>query len=278
MLIATADLRAHLLDPAWVIFDCRHDLQDADYGARGYREAHLPGAHFASIATALSSAPTGANGRHPLPRAEDFAAFLAQHGVTADSRIVAYDDAGGPYAARFWWLARWIGLTQVAVLDGGLPKWVAGGHPVSSVRPVPGRGLVSARPDPTRLVDAAGVLARVQAGTALVIDARPPERFRGNVEPVDPVAGHIPTARNRPFKANLNPDLTLRPATELKRELVALLGGWAPADVIHQCGSGITACANLLAMEHAGLPGSKLYAGSWSEWIADPTRPVARGF
>ena len=278
MLITTARLSSHLSDPTWVVFDCRHDLFKPEHGAKLYQAGHIPGAYFAPVDTVLSGPKNGTNGRHPLPPPGDFAAFLAQHGVTAATQIVAYDDAGGQYAARLWWMARWIGLTQVGVLDGGLPKWLADGRPVTAEIPGPRRGgQVVARPEATRLVSAAEVLAAVTAGQGRVIDARTPERFRGEVEPVDPVAGHIPSALNRPFKMNLNADLTMRPPAELKREFETLLGDWRAADVVHQCGSGITACANLLAMEQAGLTGSRLYAGSWSEWIADPARPVARG-
>jgi len=278
MLIATAQLDRHRRDPDWIVFDCRHDLMDVQRGAKVYAEGHLPGAYFAAVDTALSGPKNGGNGRHPLPVPTDFAAFLSQHGVTSRSQIVAYDDVGGQYASRLWWLARWIGLTQVAVLDGGLPKWLAEGRPVTKEVPAPrAGGNVAPRPDATRLVGAAEVLAQVQSGQGRVLDARAADRFRGETEPIDPVAGHIPSARNRFFKANLNPDLTMRPAAELKREFEALLGAWRPGEVVHQCGSGITACANLLAMEHAGLTGSKLYAGSWSEWIADPARPIARG-
>jgi thiosulfate/3-mercaptopyruvate sulfurtransferase len=278
MVIDTGTLSQHLNDPDWITFDCRHDLADHQRGLRAYREGHVPGAYFAPVESALSGAKTGHNGRHPLPRAADFAAFLSQHGVTAATQIVAYDDVGGQYAARLWWLARWIGLTRVAVLDGGLPKWIADGHPLTAEVSAPrAGGNVVARPDAASVVSAAEVLARVTAGEGRVLDARAPERFRGETEPVDPVAGRIPTARNRFFKANLNADQTLRPPAELRREFEAVLGDWRPDEVVHQCGSGVTACANLLAMEHAGLPGSKLYAGSWSEWIADPARPVARG-
>ncbi len=278
MLITTARLLSHLSDANWIIFDCRHDLFKPKRGAELYQAGHIPGAYFAPVDTALSGAKNGANGRHPLPKAGDFGVFLARHGVTAATQIVAYDDVGGQYAARLWWLARWIGLTKVGVLDGGIPKWVADGHPVTTDFSAPrAGGLVTARPDEAQVVSVAEVLDAVTAGNAHVLDARTPERFRGEVEPVDPVAGHIPSARNRPFKANLNPDLTLQSPAELKREFEALLGEWHPADVVHQCGSGITACVNLFAMEHAGLTGSKLYAGSWSEWIADPLRPIARG-
>ena len=278
MIVDSKTLSQHLHDPAWIVFDCRHDLQDHERGLRIYREGHIPGAFFAPVESALSGEKTGSNGRHPLPRAADFAAFLTRHGVTAATQIVAYDDVGGQYAARLWWLARWIGLTRVAVLDGGLPKWLADGHSVTAEVPaLRGGGAVVARPDNAQVVPVADVMAQVTAGTGRVLDARAPERFRGEAEPIDRVAGHIPSARNRFFKANLNPDQTLRPPAELRREFEALLGDWRPDEVVHQCGSGVTACANLLAMEYAGLGGSKLYPGSWSEWIADPARPIARG-
>jgi len=278
MLISTGDLRRNLDQPGWVVFDCRHDLMDHGRGARLYAEGHIPGAFFAPVETALSGTKTGTNGRHPLPGPEEFADFLNRHGVTPDSRIVAYDDVGGQYAARLWWLARWIGLTDVAVLDGGWPKWLADGHPVSTAIPADRSiGKVIARPD-LRMVRTAGEVGEgLQRASCLVVDARAPERFRGEIEPIDQVAGRIPGAVNRFFKLNLNADLTLRPANELRAEFSALLGASSPDDVVHQCGSGITACANLLAMEHAGLNGSTLYAGSWSEWIADPARLVARG-
>jgi len=278
MVIDVSQLHAHRQDSTWVVFDCRHDLFDPQRGARLYAEGHVPGAFFAPLDTALSGPKTGAKGRHPLPPADDFAAFLNRHGVTPDTQIVAYDDVGGQYASRLWWLAKWIGLTRVAVLDGGLPKWIASGLPLTTDLPVPrGAGSVVARPDPTQVLDAPAVLAGIEAESCLVVDARAPERYRGEVEPIDRVAGHIPSALNRFFKANLNPDLTLRPAAELRREFEALLGAWKPEQVVHQCGSGVTACMNLLAMEQAGLKGSRLHAGSWSEWIADPSRPIARG-
>ena len=278
MLIAATTLRQNLSRSDWVVFDCRHDLADSRRGARVYREGHLPGAYFAPVETELSGVKTGANGRHPLPDAAAFAAFLNAHGVTAETQIVAYDDVGGQYAARLWWLARWLGLTRVAVLDGGLPKWIAEGNPLSIEMPTPRpTGCVIARPDATRVRSAADVLAGTVNGSRCVVDARAPERFRGEVEPIDPVAGHIPTALNRFFKSNLQAGLTMRAPAELRREFEVMLGGWRPDQVIHQCGSGVTACVNMLAMEHAGLGGSALYVGSWSEWIADPARPIARG-
>jgi thiosulfate/3-mercaptopyruvate sulfurtransferase len=230
------------------------------------------------VETELSGRKTGTNGRHPLPRPEDFAAFLNRHGATAETTIVAYDDVGGQYAARLWWLARWIGLTRVGVLDGGWPKWIASGFPVTTALP-PARstGTVTARPGAMPVVTAEEVATAIAAHAGLVLDARAPERFRGETEPIDPVAGRIPSAQNRFFKLNLQLDLTMRAPAELRREFASLLGDAKPADVMHQCGSGVTACVNLLAMEHAGLTGSRLYPGSWSEWIADPARPIARG-
>lgn len=275
MLVSTATLAEHLNDPAWVIFDCRHDLVDHAKGARLYREGHIPGAHFAPVETALSGPKTGANGRHPLPDPAAFLAFLAHHGVSSGSTVVAYDDVGGQYAARLWWLARWVGFHRVALLDGGLPKWRAENRPLLPDVPVPIPTTLAGSPDRAQFWDVADVQRHLAEPACALIDARAPERYRGETESIDPVAGHIPGALNRFFKLNLNPDLTFRPAGDLRGEFSALLQGRAPDHVGHQCGSGITACANLFAMEYAGLPGSKLYPGSWSEWIADPSRPTA---
>ena len=277
MLVSTETLARHLDDPSWVIFDCRHDLKDFDQGQRLYRASHIPGAHFAAVETALSGAKTGRNGRHPLPEPQVFADFLARHGVSTSSMVVGYDDVGGQYSARLWWMARWIGLKQVAQLDGGFPKWIADGRPVTDEVPTAVATELPAHPDPRMAWTAADVERQLGDKDHAVVDARTPERFRGEVEPIDPVAGRIPGALNRFYKTNLNPDLTLRPAAELKREFEALLGSRRPENVAHQCGSGVTACANLFAMEYAGLLGSKLYVGSWSEWIADPSRPIAKG-
>ena len=277
MLVTTAELAAHLNDPDWVVFDCRHDLQNPEKGLRLYLEGHVPGARFAPVDTALSGPKDGTNGRHPLPDPDAFADFLGRHGVSDTSRIVAYDDVGGQYAARLWWLARWIGLTGVALVDGGWPKWRAERQATTTEVPAPRSGGVRARPSRDGLWTTTEVQQRLGRTGSLVVDARAAERYRGEVEPIDPVAGHIPGAANRFFKANLREDLTFRPADDLRRDFETLLAGRSVGEVGHQCGSGITACVNLFAMEYAGLSGSKLYAGSWSEWIADPTRPVARG-
>lgn len=278
MLIDTAGLQELLTTNGCVVFDCRHDLMNAQRGRAAYGEGHLPGAHFAPVDTALAGEKTGRNGRHPLPDAIEFAAFLNRHGVSPATRVVAYDDGGCGYAPRLWWLARWIGLTNVAVLDGGFRKWRAEGREVTTDTPTAtGHGWVVARPAGAMVRTAADVLDATRNRRCLVVDARSPERYRGEVEPVDRVAGHIPTAVNRCYVANFNPDQTLRPAAELRREFEGLVGTWQPDQVVHHCGSGITACVNLLAMEVAGLGGSTLYAGSWSEWCCDPCRPVARG-
>jgi thiosulfate/3-mercaptopyruvate sulfurtransferase len=277
MLVTCSQLAAHLNDPAWVIFDCRHDLMDLAKGERLYREGHIPGAHFASLETDLAGEKTGKNGRHPLPSPAAFVAFLARHGVTNTSTIVAYDDAGGPYAARLWWLARWVGLDQVMLLDGGIGKWVADGRPLARDVPVPRAAALRGHADALMLVNADEVEARLNDGRTTLIDARAAERYRGEVEPIDPVAGHIPSAKNRFYKDNLNADLTFRAPEEIGAGFSTLLNSADAKKVIHQCGSGVTACANLFAMELAGLKGSKLYAGSWSEWIADAKRPIVRG-
>ncbi len=278
MLVSCAELAAHLDDKNWIIFDCRHDLMDIGKGERLYREGHIPGAHFAHLEIDLSGEKNGRNGRHPLPSPAAFGAFLARHGVGQSTRIIAYDDAGGPYAARLWWLARWIGLDTVSLLDGGLPAWIAAGLPLSRDVPVARPSALRAQADPLMVLSAEEVGARLGDEESMtLIDARAPERYRGDVEPIDPVGGHIPGAFNRFFKDNLRADLTLLPAEELRAAFRALAPSLNPSRVVHQCGSGVTACANLFAMEYAGLHGSKLYAGSWSEWVSDPARPVAKG-
>jgi len=276
-LVSTAQLKSHLSDPTWVVFDCRHDLADHAKGARLYQEGHIPGAQFAPVETALAGPKSGTNGRHPLPAPQVFADFLAAHGVSATSTVVAYDDSGGLYAARLWWMARWIGLKSVALLDGGITRWTAECRPITTTVRAVQPAELKALANPGMVRETKAVLGYLSDPACGIIDARAAERFRGDVDTIDPVAGHIPGALNRFYRENLHADLTFRPAAELKSEFTALLGHRSPVNVVHQCGSGITACANLFAMEYAGLPGSRLYAGSWSEWIADPSRPVARG-
>ena len=280
MLINCETLAQHLHDPSWVIFDCRHDLVDLAKGERVYREGHIPGAHLANLDVDLSGGKNGRNGRHPLPSPASFVAFLARHGVTGQSTVVAYDDVGGQFAARLWWLCRWIGLDSAALLDGGISKWTADGRALSPTVPPTKTVALTGHANPDMAITANQLLSRLPAPGregCVLIDARTPERFRGDVEPMDPVAGHIPGAVNRFYKENLNADLTFKSRGELRTAFDALLGGHAPAAVVHQCGSGVTACANIFAMEYAGLAGAGLYAGSWSEWVSDAARPVAKG-
>jgi thiosulfate/3-mercaptopyruvate sulfurtransferase len=274
MLITTAELERHRSDPRWVIFDCRHDLTDFGRGARLYATSHLPGAHFAAVERDLSGAKNGTNGRHPLPEPGKFAAFLGAHGVTSESPIVAYDDAGGLYAARLWWMARWIGLENVFLLDGGFQKWAAEHRPLTSEVPAKRAATLHPKLNESWVWSADDVASHLGDANVALLDARTAERYRGETEPVDPFAGRIPGALNRFYKLNLGPDLTFRSRAEIRRELAELIGDRRPENVVHYCGSGVTACANLFAMEYAGLPGSKLYAGSWSEWLADPSRPT----
>ena len=257
-----------------VILDCRHNLADLAMGERAYARSHLPGARFFHLDRDLSGPMNGKNGRHPLPDREVMARRFAAAGISNNSQVVAYDQDSGAMATRAWWLLRWLGHDHVAVLDGGLPAWVAAGGPLETA---PGVARPAA-PYPARAEAMPTVQAadlQRQLGRRPVIDARAAERFRGEVEPLDPVAGHIPGALNRFFKDNLQPDGRFKPAATLRSEWAGLAAD--PAQVVHQCGSGVTACHNLLAMEHAGLAGSALYPGSWSEWCADPARPVARG-
>ena len=262
-----------------VIVDCRHDLMDPTAGPRGYAEGHIPRAWFMHQDTDLAGPKNGRNGRHPLPDRESMRRRLEAIGVSDDKQLVVYDAQGGMFAVRLWWLARWLGHRAVAVLDGGLPAWARAGFPVTRAAPQPpaAPGKLSERPSLAGAVDAAAVLANLSSRERLLVDARSPERYRGETEPLDPVAGHIPGAINRPFQQNLRPDGRFKPAEVLRQEFEALLGDRAPQQVVHQCGSGVTGCHNLLAMELAGLAGSFLYPGSWSEWCADPARPMATG-
>jgi thiosulfate/3-mercaptopyruvate sulfurtransferase len=278
-LISAADLAGHIDNPNWVIVDCRHDLMNLSAGLEAYTAGHLPHALFADIETELSGARRGADGafrgRHPLPLKADLLATLRSWGIDDDSQVVAYDAHGGMFAARLWWMLRWVGHPAVAVLDGGLAAWKTAGLALSTEAPALRRGSIGERAPLVNTVSAADVLDNIGGGKRVVLDARAADRFRGENETIDPVGGHIPGAKNHFFKDNLAPDGRFKEAIELKAALAPLVG--APQDAIMQCGSGVTACHNLLALEVAGLPGAALYPGSWSEWCADPARPVATG-
>ena len=267
-LVSTQELTDHLAE--WRVFDCRHDLMKPELGAQQYREAHIPGALFASMDRDLSAPKTGKNGRHPLPDAETFVAWLGRQGVRADDQVVCYDAANGSTAARLWWMLRWVGHHSVAVLDGGIAKWLREGRPVDAALPQPKPSTYVAKGTAGTL-DARTVAANLNK--LFLVDARAPARYRGEQEPIDPVAGHIPGARNRFNADNVKADGTFKQGDVLKQEFLAVLKDQKPEDVVHYCGSGVSACHNLLALEVAGLPGGKLYPGSWSEWIADPARP-----
>lgn len=270
-LVSTEELAAH---PEWRVFDCRHDLAKPELGEQQYLEAHLPGALFAHLDRDLSGPKTGHNGRHPLPEPKVFVSWLGKRGLQPTDQVVCYDAGPGAMAARLWWMLRWVGHESVAVLDGGYAKWQREARPVATEIPAfaelnyPGRAKTSM----------VAYLSHVEKKLkkAALLDARAPARYRGEAEPIDPIAGRIPGAKNRFNNDNLSPEGTFKKLELLRAEFTSVLSGRNPADVIHYCGSGVAACHNALAMEIAGLTGSRVYPGSWSEWSADPTRPIAR--
>ena len=279
LLVSVEVLAAHIGDPSWRVFDCRHDLQNTAYGAQAYTKGHIPGALFLSVDDDLSGPKTGKTGRHPLPDPEVFAARMSACGVGPDTQVVAYDNEGNVFASRLWWMLRhWLGHEKVAVLDGGLAGWKRASLPLTAEVPAFPPACFEPHLRADVQTDAARVLACLGAPEILMFDARSEERFSGEQETIDPVGGHIPGAINRFYFDNLDDaGCFFKPAAELREEFDALLAGRPPANVIQQCGSGVTACHNILAMELAGLPGSSLYVGSWSEWCSDPSRPVATG-
>ena len=276
-LISVEDLQRQLTDASLVVFDCRHDLMKPEAGSQAYAQSHIPGARFAHSDKDLSGPKTGKTGRHPLPDPAAFATWLGRNGADATKQIVAYDHAGGASATRLWWMLRhWLGHARAAVLDGGWEAWIAAGAPITADLPRVVPTTFSGTPRKMH-VEVAYVQAHLNDPDVVVLDARAPERYRGETEPIDPVAGHIPGARNRLYKDNLDASGRFKPAAALRAEFEAILAGKRPDQIVHQCGSGVSACHNILAMEIAGLGGSRLYPGSWSEWCADPSRPVARG-
>ena len=277
-LISAQELAPHLNDQDWVVVDCRHDLMNEAAGRAAYDIGHIAGAVFVNLETELSDPKHGGRldfrGRHPLPARSALVHALRTLGISDDTQVVAYDAHGGMFAARLWWLLRWLGHPQVAVLDGGLAAWQAEGLPMDSLTPSPAMGNVADGAPMVTTVAVADVVSNLDGGKLTVVDARAPDRFRGENETMDPVGGHIPGAKNRFFKDNLRADGRFRPAAELRADFNALVDN--PVNAIMQCGSGVTACHNLLAMEVAGLPGAALYPGSWSEWCANPERPVEK--
>jgi thiosulfate/3-mercaptopyruvate sulfurtransferase len=275
-LVETAELAPHLGDPRLVIVDVRHDLADSAFGEAAYAKSHIPGAVFAHVDRDLSAPRSPHSGRHPLPTPEAAAKLFGRLGIGATKQVVAYDQGNGVYASRLWWMLRWLGHDSVAVLDGGFAKWMREGRPVSTDVPhVAPAKFVATNVLPT--VNATGIAASLPRHGLLLLDARTAERYRGDAEPIDPVAGHIPGALNRPYTRNIHDDGTFRSPRELRSEFEGMLHGRAPDDLVHYCGSGVTACHNLLAMTIAGYPLTRLYPGSWSEWITDRRRPIAKG-
>jgi thiosulfate/3-mercaptopyruvate sulfurtransferase len=273
-----AQLQAGATAGSLLVLDCSFELSDIGAGRRAYDEGHIPGAHYVHLEDTLSGPKTGRNGRHPLPPAQDFVGAMAALGASRHTQVVAYDNAGGMYASRLWWLMRWVGHEAVAVLDGGLAAWQQAGLPVTrEAPPTPVAGDLSMRPSLTSTVDYDTVRANVGTSARLVVDARAPDRYRGENETIDPVGGHIPGARNRLFRDNLDGTGAFKSAATLREEFRAVLDGRQPAELVSQCGSGVTACHNLLALEIAGLPGAALYPGSWSEWCAQPGARIATG-
>lgn len=276
-IVSTDQLQAHLDDPSWVIVDTRFDLMNPALGRQSYEAAHIPGAHYLDLNLDLAAPPNGRNGRHPLPEPQDFAATLGALGIDHSKQVVVYDGGSMMFVGRLWWMLRWLGHDAVAILDGGYAAWEREGRVVSCAPPARVATTFTPRVREQMRVSADTILSGLAQSAHLVIDARAPERFSGDAEPIDPVAGHIPGAKNRPFSQNLGADGKLVPAAQLREQFQALLGGRDPSEVVHSCGSGVSAIANLIAMEVAGLSGSRLYPGSWSEWSADPSRPVEKG-
>ena len=299
-LVDTDTLEQNLDNPDWIVLDGRFDLMDTESGRNAYLEDHIPGALYVHLEEQLSSAISADSGRHPLPPMEELANWFAGIGINANTQVVVYDNMAGAMAGRCWWLLRMLGYTRVAVLDGGFPKWKQSGKRTSSdarasIAPSSGASKTPATECSTRqayfggntndcntddcnidgIVDVEEVLDNLDSESFLLIDARSPERFRGEQEPIDPVAGHVPKALNRALQLNLQSDGCFKPSEQLRQEWQQLLGDREPQQVVHMCGSGITACHNQLSMEHAGLTGSRVYAGSWSEWIRDSQRPIA---
>jgi thiosulfate/3-mercaptopyruvate sulfurtransferase len=276
-LISAESLAGLAGDARLRVFDCRFDLARPDDGRERYLREHLPGALYADLNRDLSAPRAAGSGRHPLPAPAAFAARLRGWGVNDDSLVVAYDDGNGMYAARLWWMLRWLGHDAVAVLDGGMRRWLQLELPLTDAVPDPGPGNFVAQPRPSLAVDAAAVLDAAQDPRRRVLDARAPERYRGEIEPLDAVAGHVPGARNHPYVLSLDAEGRFLPPEALRAGLATALDGVPAGATVAMCGSGVTACHLLLALEHAGLPGARLYPGSWSEWSSDPSRPVRTG-
>lgn len=274
-LIDCQTLAGQLDEPDWVIVDCRFDLLQPQAGRVAYAVGHLPGAVYADLNQDLSGPVTPTSGRHPLPDPQRLADILGCWGVSPHSQVLAYDAGNSAFAVRLWWLLRWLGHPAVAVLDGGFQAWQVAGLPVTQATPAPRQAVFVPQPDADMVLGTAQVRSALAQRAITLLDARAAPRYAGDIEPIDPVAGHIPGALNLPFEQNLDGNGRFLPADRLLARFAPFES--APARLVHMCGSGVTACHNLLAMEIAGLSGTKLYAGSWSEWIRNPANPVTKG-
>ncbi|MCB1597303.1 MAG: sulfurtransferase [Gammaproteobacteria bacterium] len=276
MLVSIDDLAADLSNPDLVVVDCRFNLQQPAAGSRLYAERHIPGAYYADLDRDLAGPRTAETGRHPLPDVEDLQQLLSGFGIGPETRVVVYDEGGGALAARLWWLLRWLGHTEVSLLDGGFAAWCAAGLPISTEVPARRKGRFVARPGSMPVATTRNIEAALGTARILLLDLRSHDRYLGRVEPIDPVAGHVPGAVSAPFSRNLGPDGRFLPAAELRRNYSAMIGDRPVAEVVCMCGSGVTACHGIFALELAGWPGAGLYVGSWSEWIRSAGRPVER--
>jgi len=276
-LVTTEELAAHIDDPDWLIFDCRFTLTEAGAGRKNYAQAHIPGAIYVHLEEDLSSAISNTSGRHPLPDADSLSKKLSAWGVDNTKQLIVYDDAFGAIAGRMWWILRWLGHTKIALLEGGLPVWLRDGHATTERLPILTPAIFQPQINTSLVVNTDDVEAMMNDDSYLIIDARSEERFEGVLEPFDKVAGHIPGALNVPYDDNLSVSGGFETQEELYESYSDRVNDLKNENIIHMCGSGVTACHNILAMEHAGLTGSRLYAGSWSEWITNSTRPIATG-
>jgi thiosulfate/3-mercaptopyruvate sulfurtransferase len=275
--LVSTDVLASHLDRDWVVVDCRFDLQNESWGREQYVAGHIPGAVYASLSHDMAGPKDGTNGRHPMPSIEALSATLGRLGIAHGTQVVAYDQDSSMYASRLWWLLRYMGHDAVAVLDGGWTKWVRENRPVRGGEETRTPATFTAVPSPEMRMTVDDVVSHLADPRTLLVDARAPERFEGRNEPIDRVPGHIPGAVNHHYKSNASDDSTFLPRDVLRESFLEMLAGRDPSQAVMYCGSGVTACHNLLAMTHAGLPGARLYLGSWSEWSADPSRPVEKG-
>jgi thiosulfate/3-mercaptopyruvate sulfurtransferase len=275
--LVSTDTLASNLGREWVVVDCRCDLQNESWGREQYAAGHIPGAVYASLSHDLAGPKTGTNGRHPLPSVDALGATLGRLGIASGAQVVAYDQDSGMYASRLWWLLRYAGHDAVAVLDGGFAKWQREGRPTRRGEETRTAATFVPRPQPAMRIGVDEVVSHLNDPRMLLVDARAPERYEGRTEPIDRVPGHIPGAINHHYTSNTADDSTFLPPDVLRDAFARMLDGRDPAGAVMYCGSGVTACHNLLAMAHAGLPGARLYTGSWSEWSAEPSRPVEKG-